>query len=1403
MPIALARIDATDIIRGEGEGAAQGIRLVVTGAAPEAAVTGGIQGGESVTATADAEGSAVLIAFADQPEAPPSAARRLAAVVESAGESARLEDDVRYAEPGWTLHLAPHFHYDPVWWAPQSTYVSEWENQPVAREARMLPEQHTAFDLMREHLDRAESDPDYCFVVAEIDYLKPWWDTFPAERARFRELLAAGRIEVTGGSYNEPSTTLISAEATIRNAISGSGFQRAVLGADPRVAWMLDVFGHDPHFPAIMADAGLTGSSWARGPFHEWGPMAGEFTSAIADKDPEMQFDAEFEWMAPSGKSLLMSFQPAHYHAAFWMDRETTVEAAETQIFDLFRHMTTSSATKHVFLLVGTDHTTPNKWVTEIKRHWAAQYTWPRFVVDTPSDYFRAVEADAAAGRGIITTQTRDMNPVFAGTAVSYIDTKLANRAAEMLLVEAEKFATLAWIRGLTPDYPEAEIDFAWRQLAFAAHHDAITGSESDQVYIDLLGMWRSAWSIARAVHDTATRALLSGRATTGDEQSVTVFNGMSNDRVDVVRLATEIQPDAVRDADGVVVPSAVSGDAATGWTVEFVAEVPATGYATFALGGASGGSAWADIPGTMIANTRFSLTVDAGRGGTVSSLRDLADDVELITAGAAGNEIVVYDEYPEHPRINGLGPWHITQKGAAVLRSSEDAVIESVRAQRSAVGERVIVTGVFDGMPFVQTLTLWAGVERVDAVTKLDFEGSDKLVRILWPCRIPGAMPVAQVAGAVIGRNIAHPDVDSKEFPWVMDSTCHEWFGLSAPVRLRVTDPADGAVRERAIAVAEIVSRDLAESAASGRELAQALVRCGVTSTNSLADGVRYGDLDKDSNQPDFRIAFGTPETSSLVAEVLASADPWFASEVARLAGGGGGSVLVPAAPDHDIHAPGATVAGARDLPVLIIVGDIAARVAAIAADLGDDAILEVAQSVRLLPAEHFESRSVAVLNRGIPGYAVDPAGTLYLSALKSSTGWPSGVWIDLPKRATPDGSGFQLQHWTHHFDYAIAAGAGDWRDAGIAVAGQAYNHPFTTVLGSGVADAAAGRSSLLRVDPPTVQAGALKRSGNPLSFAGDPGLTGGVTLRLAESSGRDAAATVSFGDLAPTSAHLSDLLERRTGAAVPAGDGLRLTVGGFDHETVHVGLGGDSAGSAAASATPAFSRYWLHNTGPAPLGNQPVAVRIQETGAATDGVLALDIQLASEIADAAAAGRLRVTVTGGGALTDAGEREIDPIGEVRLERVGVKLDGSGPVTVVAAFADGVSPEVYDVVAFDAQGARILAPEVSAAITTGWTADRYEVAPGGSVEVALEVRNSGGFDLIGDLILLTPWGSWTWIDDWERRIEVPAGEARTVRFAVTPPPGTDPATTWALVKIGVLGVPIYTETVPLVVTAG
>ena len=229
-----------------------------------------------------------------------------------AGGSADLASGVTVAEPGWTMWMVSHFHYDPVWWSTQGQFTQA--RLVLPDEAGQLPEVRTAFELVKLHLEAARRDPDYKFVLAEIDYLKPHFDAHPEDRADLLGFIKAGRIELVGGSYNEPNTNLTCAESTIRNAVYGLAYQREVLGGDPRTAWMLDAFGFDPGYPGIMAAAGLTESAWARGPFHQWGPHASVGDNRL------MQFASEFEWLSPDGTGLLTSYMANHYSAG-WLRR--------------------------------------------------------------------------------------------------------------------------------------------------------------------------------------------------------------------------------------------------------------------------------------------------------------------------------------------------------------------------------------------------------------------------------------------------------------------------------------------------------------------------------------------------------------------------------------------------------------------------------------------------------------------------------------------------------------------------------------------------------------------------------------------------------------------------------------------------------------------------------------------------------------------------------------------------------------------------------------------------------------------------------------------------------------------------------------------------------------------------
>ena len=165
------------------------------------------------------------------------------------------------------------------------------------------------------------------------------------------------------------------------------------------------------------------------------------------------------------------------------------------------------------------------------------------------------------------------------------------------------------------------------------------------------------------------------------------------------------------------------------------------------------------------------------------------------------------------------------------------------------------------------------------------------------------------------------------------------------------------------------------------------------------------------------------------------------------------------------------------------------------------------------------------------MPGFAVDIEGTLHSSLMRSCTGWPSGTWIDDPRRTAPDGSNFQLQHWTHAFDYALACGEGDWRRAGIPARSAQFSHPLLAVAsGPAQRDRLPASGSLLDVEPAdSVHLGRSRRPATRWPRAA-PGRSTprAVALRLVETTG--ATTRVAIGSaLGKVSAlRLADLLER-----------------------------------------------------------------------------------------------------------------------------------------------------------------------------------------------------------------------------------------------------------------------------------
>ncbi|MET8861375.1 glycoside hydrolase family 38 C-terminal domain-containing protein [Nonomuraea sp. NPDC004580] len=1441
MPFRLLSAESTDLFVGSQEEPHQVLRVTVAAGERESSLElrgAGVRLAGNVTIPPEAGVHEVPLEVSAQP------GTTLPCLLTLDGEE--LEVEVTAEEPGWTMFMVSHFHYDPVWWNTQAAYTSPWELLSADATTRPLWEGN-AFALVEAHIELALRDPDYRFVLAEVDYLKPFFDTHPERRADLSALMAEGRVELVGGTYNEPNTNLTGAETTIRNLVYGIGYQRDILGGDPRTAWQLDVFGHDPQFPGYLAAAGLTASAWARGPFHQWGPISKNFKEAKNDA-ALMQFPSEFEWIAPSGQGVLTHYMPAHYSAGWWMDSSPSLEDACQAVYDLYRSLKPVAATKNILLPVGTDYTPPNKWVTDIHRTWASRYVWPRFVCAVPRDFLDAVRA----GLSSYSPQTRDMNPIYTGKDVSYIDTKQAQRAAEVAALDAERLATFAHVLGLG-GYPHTALDKVWRQLAYGAHHDAITGSESDQVYIDLLTGWREAYDLAAEARDNALSAL-SAQVTT-DAPGLLVANTLPFARDG---LATAALPEGHLPADpsGAPVPAVAEG----GMLTFLARDVPSMGWRTYHVVPGTP-ETWQPASGVTIENDHWQITADPDRGGTLVSIVDRTTGQEVLTG--PGNELRLYDEYPQHPDM-GEGPWHLIPTGHVVGSSS--AAATGVRAEVSPVGRRLIVTGQVGEITYEQVVTLPAGSDRIDFTTRvLDHTGADRLLRVRFPARVEGALPVSDVSGAVVGRGFALPDVDTAHHPWTLDNPANTWFGLSATAKVDL-----GAAGARALGVAEVVVPAL-DDAPQARDLVVALAKAGVTATTSSADGTRYGWLDVDSNLPDVRLVLGGPDTNPVAADLLARADESYAKALSE----GATRVWIPAErPLPETWQPSADLRDLRALPALIVTGSIADLVA----DLADATI----EAVCPLGGERLEDRTVALLAYGLPGFAVDPSGALHLSLMRSCTGWPSGIWLDPPRRTTPDGSGFQLQHWTHEFSYSLVSGPGDWRALRLPAAAQEHITPLhTRLLDTPQTGSLPPVHSLLTVSPERdVLLSTLKSTGNPHAHGRTEGAseTSAVTLRLIESTGLGTRAELTSPVLdlhtltpanllehptTPTSNALTRTTENATPTApseqtppapgslassgsaattaaaidepasptpspapAPAPAPASIDLGGFEVATYLASAPLPSTAPELARTTeqaqPVYSRYWLHNKGPAPLGYLPVSIAVTPgLVESPEGPFEVEVVLASHLTDTAHEGVAEIRVPEGWTATPSARPfRLTSGGHLRFPVTVTPTAGPEPglhfisarthtggqlVEDITTVAIGPAPELPvpgtppELAKATRGTVADTARPTGLSITT--VEDSLTLSPGDRAQLTLRLTNTTADEIRGEAQLASPWGTWSLLPEVIQGFTVAAGTTADVSFPVQVPHDHPTGHAWALAKVMWFGRCQYTPAVRLEVT--
>ena len=115
-----------------------------------------------------------------------------------------------------------------------------------------------------DHLDRVRDDPNYAFVLSEVNNIIAMMNFHPERTAEPKSHIKEGRVELVNSFFLESTINLSSGEALVRLGLEGMRWQQKVLGVRPRFAWCIDVCGTHAQMAQITAGLGLDANAASR-----------------------------------------------------------------------------------------------------------------------------------------------------------------------------------------------------------------------------------------------------------------------------------------------------------------------------------------------------------------------------------------------------------------------------------------------------------------------------------------------------------------------------------------------------------------------------------------------------------------------------------------------------------------------------------------------------------------------------------------------------------------------------------------------------------------------------------------------------------------------------------------------------------------------------------------------------------------------------------------------------------------------------------------------------------------------------------------------------------------------------------------------------------------------------------
>jgi alpha-mannosidase len=608
-------------------------------------------------------------------------------------------------------------------------------------------------------LDMMDVRPDFTYTQSAAAYYE-WMERLrPEIFRRIQQRVRDGRWEIVGGMWIEPDCNLIGGESWNRQLLYAKRYLSSRFGVDVRVGWNPDSFGYNWNMPLFYRMAGIDAF----------------ITQKIGWNDTNVFPHRLFWWTSPDGSKILAYF-PFDY---------VNEVSDPYRIVDWLRQYEANTGFQTMMVLFGVgDHGggPTDEMLDRIERLKSIDL-YPTIRYATAEQFL-----------GWLRTQDLSTVPVWndelyleyhRGTYTTQARTKAQHRGSEQLLTNAEKFSLFA--SGAGRSYNGAALESAWREVLFNQFHDILPGSSIREVYLDADESYAWAQRIGRYELTSSLKAL-AGQATTNAVQgayAAVVFNSLGWTRAGLATVPLPEgsgEPYLVLDEEGRLIPSQIVSTGPYSRELIFVARsIPPFGYRTFTLrtGTAEAMPGALRGDGTTIENGRFRVTVDP-TSGSISQIVDKALSLELLSG--PGNALQVLEDRPQAWDAWNIGltgvEYPTTIRSAEIVERGPVRMVLRVRSDYRKPGtEAAYPTTQFPTTFFVQDITLYDGIDRIDFRTQVDWWETKTMLKVAFPLAVQDTAATYEIPYGTIRRSTQRrTSLDSARF----EVPTHRWADLS-----------------------------------------------------------------------------------------------------------------------------------------------------------------------------------------------------------------------------------------------------------------------------------------------------------------------------------------------------------------------------------------------------------------------------------------------------------------------------------------------------------------------------------------------------------------------------------------------------------------------------------------------